>query len=113
MVIDALDECNDHYQLLDQVIKVVHAWQLPQLHLLVSSRREQDIIVTMGEYTLAEISLSAGLVENDIISYIHCVVGKDHRLKKWGHKVQEEVKNALISGANGMCVSCCHDYYEH
>ena len=60
--------------------------------------------VTIGEYTLAEISLSAGLVQNDIISYIHSVVGKDHRLRKWGHEVQEDVKNALIRGANGMYV---------
>ena len=111
MVIDALDECDDYCQLCDQVIRVIHEWQLPQLHLLVSSRREQDIIVTMGEYTLAEISLSAGLVQSDIVSYIHSVVGKDPRLKKWGHKVQEDVKSALISGANGMYVSW-HHYYE-
>ena len=104
MVIDALDECNDYCQLFDQVIRVIHEWQLPQLHLLMSSRREQDMTVTIGEYTLAEISLSAGLVQNDIISYIHSVVGKDHRLRKWGHEVQEDVKNALIRGANGMYV---------
>jgi hypothetical protein len=111
MVIDALDECDDYYQLFDQVVRVIHKWQLPQLHLLVSSRREQNIVVTMGEYTPTEISLSAGLVQGDIISYINSVVGKDHRLKKWGHNVQQDVKNALIGGANGMYVSCCH-YYE-
>ena len=105
MVIDALDECDDYCQLFDQVIRVIHEWQLPQLHLLVSSRRELDIIVTMGDYTLSEISLSAGLVQNDIISYITSVVGNDHRLRKWGHKIQQELKNALISGANGMYVS--------
>jgi len=104
MVIDALDECDDYYQLFDQVIRVIHEWQLPQLHFLVTSRREQDIIVTMGEYTLAEISLSPGLVQSDTISYVNSVVGKDHRLRKWGHKVQQEVKNALISGANGMYI---------
>ena len=109
MVIDALDECDDYYQLFHQVIRVIHEWKLPQLHLLVSSRREQDIILTMGEYyTLVEISLSAGLVQSDIISYIHSAVGKDNRLRKWGHEVQQDMKNALISGANGMYVSWCH-----
>ncbi|KAF8337718.1 hypothetical protein F5887DRAFT_1137875 [Amanita rubescens] len=107
MIIDAMDECDDYDQLFDQVIRVIHEWQLPQLHLLVSSRRVQEIIVIMGEYTLAEISLSAGLVQSDIISYINSVVGKDHRLRKWGHKVQQDVKNALIRGANGMYVSWC------
>ena len=103
-VIDALDECDDYCQLFDQVIRVIHEWQLPQLHLLVSSRREQDIIITMGECTLAEISLSAGLVQGDIISYINSVIRKDHRLMKWDHKVQQDVKNALINGANGVYV---------
>jgi hypothetical protein len=102
MVIDALDECDDYHYLFYQVIRVIHEWQLPQLHLLVSSRRVQDIVMTLNQCTLAEIFLSAELVQSDIISYIHSVVGKDHRLRKWGHKVQQDVKNALISGANGM-----------
>ncbi len=104
IIIDALDECDDYYQLFDQVIKVIHDWQLPHFHLLVSSRREQHIVVTMGECTPGEIYLSTKLITHDILSYIHTVVGKDSRLRRWGHTIQQDVKNALITGANGMYV---------
>ena len=104
IVIDALDECDDFYQLFDQVIKVMHEWHLSHLHLLMSSRREQNIIMMMQECTTAEICLSVDLVRNDIISYVHSVVASDPRLRRWDHKVQQDVIDALISGANGMYV---------
>ncbi|KAF8343377.1 ankyrin repeat-containing domain protein [Amanita rubescens] len=102
IVIDALDECDDYYQLFIQVVKVIHEWQLPHFHLLVSSRREQHIITSMGECNPAEICLSVELVERDVISYICSVVKEDYRLKRWSDIVQQDIKNALISGANGM-----------
>jgi archaellum biogenesis ATPase FlaH len=112
IVIDALDECDDYYQLFDQVINVMHAWDLLHLHVLMSSRREQNIIITMKECATTEICLSADLVGNDIISYIHSAVAKDPRLRRWGHAVQQHVMDALISGSNGMYVwiHISHDF---
>ena len=104
IVIDALDECDDYYLLFDKVIKVMHAWDLSHLHVLVCSRRERNIIDTMEECATTEICLSSELVGSDIISYIHSVVGKDPRLRKWGHTVQQHVIDSLIDGANGMYV---------
>ena len=104
IVIDALDECDDYYLLFDKVIKVMHAWDLSHLHVLVCSRREQNIINIMEECAITEICLSSELVGSDIISYICSVVGKDPRLRKWGHTVQQGVIDALIQGANGMYV---------
>lgn len=105
VVIDALDECANYDKLFDQVIKPIHGqWHLPHLHLLVSSRREHYIINTMGEYALAEICLSAELVSSDIISYIQSAVGNEYRIKTWGTAIQEDVKEALISGSSGMYV---------
>ncbi|KAF8345390.1 hypothetical protein F5887DRAFT_1282634 [Amanita rubescens] len=115
VAIDALDECDGYDQLFDQVIKVIHGWQLPHFHLLASSRREQHINATIGEFTPTEICLSAELVQNDIIYYVYSVVGKDHRLKRWDHTIQEHVKNALISGAKGMFrwVACQFEELKH
>ena len=107
VVIDALDECANYDNLFDQVIKPIYGqWQLPHLHLLVSSRREHYIINTMGSEcsTMAEICLSAELVNSDIISYIQSAVGKEYRMKRWSTAIQEDVKRALISGSNGMYV---------
>ena len=105
MVIDALDECGHNYhQLFNQVIKVIHGWQLPHLHLLVTSRTEKSIIINMKEMASTEIYLSAELVGSDIISYVHSAVENDPRYMEWGQTIQEQVENALISNANGMYV---------
>ena len=102
IIIDALDECDDYHQLF-HVIRIIHDWQILPVHLLVSSRREQDIIVAMKEHITAEIKISAKLVENDIISYVQSAV-RDYRLRRWGPTAQEHVKEKLINGANGMYV---------
>jgi hypothetical protein len=105
VVIDALDECDDDYhKLFDTVIKVIHKWQLPHFHLLVTSRREQDIVMNMEELDPTELYLSAELVGSDIISYINSAVENDGRLKRWSPEIQHVIKNSLISGANGMHV---------
>jgi hypothetical protein len=105
IIIDALDECDEYHQLFD-LIRTIHQCQMEShLHLLVSSRREQDIIVMMEECHTAEVQLSANFVGTDIMSYVQSAVG-EYRLKRWGHKIQELIKGKLINGANGMYVDC-------
>ncbi|KAK2467970.1 hypothetical protein APHAL10511_000265 [Amanita phalloides] len=101
LVIDALDECIEYDQLFE-MIQTVHDWQLPHCHLLVSSRREQSILMTLQECGPVDISLSPELVGSDITSYIHAVVGKEYKFKRWGTAVQDHIKNTLIVDANGM-----------
>ena len=61
IVIDALDECDhDDYNQLFHVIKTIHSGQLSHLHLLVSSRREKDIVICMKECTALEICVTNG-----------------------------------------------------
>ena len=115
IVIDALDECEcDDYNQLFHVIKTIHSRQLSHLHLVVSSRREQDILEQMKECT-AEICLSAELVESDIISYVDATVAKEHKFQKWSPSVQAWIKEALINGANGMFrwVACIIEVLKH
>lgn len=105
IIVDALDECDEYHQLFE-LITAIHQGQVEShLHLLVSSRREQEIIVMMEECHMAEVQLSAEFVETDIMSYVQSAV-KEYRLKRWGHKVQDLIKEKLISGANGMYVEC-------
>ncbi|KAF8333766.1 ankyrin repeat-containing domain protein [Amanita rubescens] len=116
VVIDALDECDDDYhKLFDTVIKVIHKWQLPHFHLLVTSRREKDIISNMEELVPTELHLSAGLVGSDIISYINLAIENDGRLKRWSPEIQQVMKNSLIGGANGMFrwVACQIEELKH
>ncbi|KAF8326451.1 ankyrin repeat-containing domain protein [Amanita rubescens] len=116
VVIDALDECDDDYcKLFDTVIKVIHKWKLPHFHLLVTSRRERDIIMNMEELVPTELHLSAELVGSDIISYINSAVENDSGLKRWSPEIQGVIKNSLISGANGMFrwVACQIEELKH
>jgi hypothetical protein len=102
VVIDALDECDEYEQLFTKVITIIHGWQLSNVHLLMTSRREQHILVDMQECATIEICLSAGLVGSDIISYIHAAIEADSKFQMWSYTVKEHVKEVLISGANGM-----------
>lgn len=102
IVLDALDECDEYHQLFE-VINTIHNGQISHFHFLVTSRREQDITVTMQECTTAEIKLSAMLVSSDIKSYIQSAVA-EYRLRRWGATVQEYIKEKLIHGSNGMYV---------
>ena len=63
IIIDALDECDDYHHLFD-VINTIHSRKLPHSHILVSSRREEEILACIKGCT-AEICLSARLIEND------------------------------------------------
>ena len=104
IVIDALDECDKYDQFLKKVVKVIHGWQLSQFHLLVSSRRNQDILDALKQWVTMEIYLSAELVDSDINTYILAAIQDNVVSKMWGHRVQEDVKVALTSHANGMYV---------
>jgi len=102
VVIDALDECDEYEQLFTKVIMIIHGWQLSNVHLLMTSRSDQHILVNMQGCAAMEICLSAELIESDIISYIHAAVEADSKFKMWSHTIKEQVKEVLISGANGM-----------
>ena len=102
VVIDALDECDEYEQLFTKVITIIHGWQLSNVHLLMTSRREQHIVVNMQECATIEICLSAELVGSDIVSYIHTAVEAGSKSKRWSHTDKEHVKEVLTSGANGM-----------
>ena len=104
IVIDALDECDDYDWLFGQVIQVLHSWDVSHLHILVTSRKEQHIVNTMQGCATTEICLVSELVGSDITSYVHSAVGKDPRMRRWGQTVQQDVMDALISGANGLYV---------
>jgi len=102
VVIDALDECDEYEQLFKKVIMIILGWQLSNVHLLMTSRREEYILETMQGCATMEICLSAELVGSDIISYIHATVEAGSKFKMWSHTIKEHVKEVLTNGANGM-----------
>jgi hypothetical protein len=43
IILDALDECKDGMELLENVDEIA-GWNLKKLHILATSRREKDIV---------------------------------------------------------------------
>lgn len=101
LIIDALDEHGDREELLG-LLKAILDWELLNMHLLVTSRRETDIVEAIGELVTDEIGLHDAVVNADINLYVQCQVAADRRLRKWPEIVKEEIIAALMDGAHGM-----------
>jgi hypothetical protein len=111
LILDALDECPEEGRQPGEEerreilawLKEIHAFSLPNLHILVTSRKETDI-----EYTLStELASTLVCIEDaknkeDIRLYVTNQINDDRRLKTLRDDVKEEVKNTLMKKAGGM-----------
>ncbi|KAH7905986.1 hypothetical protein BJ138DRAFT_973771, partial [Hygrophoropsis aurantiaca] len=77
IIIDSLDECSERRNLLRWITNVCQ-WKTGKLHLLVTSRPEQDIVEKMK--TLVHVSMEAKDITEDIKSYVNSEITTDDRL---------------------------------
>ena len=107
IVLDALDECNDRGELL-HILDTITSWQLEDLHILVASRNEADIRVSMEGLVRGHntVCLQSEVVDKDICSYVLHRLSNDHGLQRWrgNPEVQQEIETVLMGKACGMCV---------
>ena len=105
IIIDALDECKESEQLLGDIRNFVK-WQLGGLHILVTSRREGDIKVTLDPLVNENqnIDIQSEVVDRDIRVYVREILQSAQGLRRWRNKplVQDEIEKALTESANGM-----------
>ena len=104
VLVDALDECKEPVELLENVEHLVKS-NIASLHMLVTSRREKDIEDSMS--TLLDnkhkLCIQSTLVENDIRAYVQGRMCKDRRLKKWQRpEIQPEIEKVLVEKSDGM-----------
>ena len=100
IVIDALDECRDRTKLLDGI----NALRNPpngRLHLLVTSRREEDLVVGLKPADDEVFSLQVREVDDDIRDFIVERLREDSLMQKWENH-HDEIEEALVHGASGM-----------
>jgi len=105
IIIDALDECpkNAEREQLLAAICSMKSKSLPNLHVLVTSRREPDIEeVLLPLLTSPAIPLQGSRVDMDIKIHISRQLETDTRLKKWAEEIKKEIEDTLMNGANGM-----------
>ena len=107
IVLDALDECTQRLELMDMLATVAE-WQLDNVHLLMTSRRERDIESSLESYVDEEhtICLQRDVVDKDIQRYVQQRLSDDKTLTKWNKDsvVRQEIEAALMHGARGMYV---------
>ena len=102
IVIDALDECMEREKLLTWIGELFQQ-ELSSLHILVSSRPEQDIVERFEVYAaLSHISLTGASTNSDIESYVDAMLSK---VTRWNAETHVLVKTALMEGVDGMCVA--------
>ncbi|KAH8695894.1 hypothetical protein GQ44DRAFT_598393, partial [Phaeosphaeriaceae sp. PMI808] len=105
VILDALDECSQRAELMEMLETIV-GWNLENLHLLLTSRRERDIESTLEGFVDAwhQICLQSALVNEDIQQYVQQRLSTDKTLYKWGKDddARQEIEAALKDGAHGM-----------
>ncbi|KAF2630885.1 HET-domain-containing protein [Macroventuria anomochaeta] len=105
IVLDALDECTQRSELLD-VLEIVAGWQLHNLHLLMTSRKERDIESSLESYVDKEdtVCLQSDVVDKDIQRYVQQRLSDDKSLVKWQRDaaIRQEIEAALMCGARGI-----------
>ena len=104
ILLDALDECTDREDLLE-FIKVLTAWNIHGLHVLVTSRKEYDIATSLESLVTRQLCIQSALVNDDVRVHILDKLSNDPKLKKWPVNVQKEIEEALVRGSEGMQVA--------
>lgn len=110
IVLDALDECQTRKEypaggLLPWIEHLLGSQQT-NVHLLVTSRPEQDIKLAIETWARKQdiVPIQSDLVAEDIRAYIHTRVRKHQGLSRWQSRpeVQENIEATLTKKANGM-----------
>ncbi|KAF7535702.1 hypothetical protein G7054_g5189 [Neopestalotiopsis clavispora] len=105
IILDALDECKVRDSLLRWLCGLRN--KEVKIHIIATSRREQDIEVTMKQLCCSQrekIAIDSDLLEADIKSYVHEIIEKDVDFDTWKSmpKVREEIETSLVGKAHGM-----------
>lgn len=101
VIFDALDECPQREELL-ALLETMHDWGLSTLHLLATSRPEQDIEQNLGRIISHEIVMYESLVDGDIRIHVSKTLDDDNKFQMYSKEEKHMIESALIKGAHGM-----------
>ncbi|KAF1947366.1 hypothetical protein EJ02DRAFT_508159 [Clathrospora elynae] len=105
VVLDGLDECTQRSELMD-MLETVAGWQLNNLHLLITSRKERDIDGSLEGYVKEDdtVCLQRHVVDQDIQRYVQHRLRIDKGLAKWNKDaaIRQEIETTMMRGTHGM-----------
>jgi hypothetical protein len=100
IVLDALDECAERKDLLKWITEMTNL-RKDKLHLLVTSRPEEDIAMRLRLLNPVHIRIEPKLVTGDIARYIDSILDVEDQ---WGNETKATIKSTLLERAGGMYV---------
>jgi hypothetical protein len=103
IVLDALDECTEKKDLL-KWIKQITSWKRSKLHLLVTSRLEEDIAMDLRLLDPDHVYIRQDLITPDVERYIDCTLRGENAFNRWNDKIKANIKCKLMESAGGMFV---------
>lgn len=101
ILLDALDECKDREELLE-FLEALMGWNIDSLHLLTTSRKENDISTSLEPLVTRQLCIESGLINADIRVHVLERLSNDPKLKKWPVDIRMEIEDTLMRDANGM-----------
>ena len=109
IILDALDECSTKggpsKGLLSWMRELLNS-EKRNVHLLATSRREQDIEYRVKEFAHKDdmIQIQSSVVTDDIRVYIRTRLRQDEGFWRWRNlpDVQQEIETRLMEKADGM-----------
>ena len=101
IILDGVDECAVRKEIL-RSLEIMATWKMPQLHLMVSSRREPDIEKALVPISSHTCEMGMVDVNEDISKYVQQSMNEDPRLNRWPLDVQNEIAHVIASKAGGM-----------
>lgn len=88
---------------LCNVLKEFHSWAAPNLHVLVTSRKEGDLDTALSPIvTLGPIGITDGVSKSDIRKYVNTQLATDDELREYPTELRDKVERTLVEGAQGM-----------
>jgi len=101
IVLDALDECTERKDVL-KWIKQTTSWRKSKLHLLATSRLEEDIAKHLRLLDPNHVYIKQDLVSHDIERYINSILDDEDTFEQWGNEIKANIKNTVLKSAGGM-----------
>lgn len=101
IILDALDESSDQDEVLLLLAEIVH-WNLDNLHLFATSRKERRIEDAITDLVSAQKELDSDLIDTDIRTHLTVLLASDSRFRKWTLEERQEIQDTLVHRAHGM-----------
>ncbi|KAG8526681.1 uncharacterized protein KY384_008110 [Bacidia gigantensis] len=105
IILDALDECpsgNEERAKLLSMLTSFKKFDLPTLHILVTSRKELDLIDLEDLVTDPPVSIQNKDVNNDILLHVRMQLRSNPKLCGWPKEIKDEIESKLAGGSHGM-----------